>query len=101
MFISFGNRPGCVAFGGNHTVTFDRFGNSLRISAMRFGFPAAIWVEPPIVRVIAMRRREAPPYPDQLLPHRFIAERSREVMTLLRQVAHQDHARGPIDHADF
>jgi hypothetical protein len=36
-------------------VTFYRFGNSLRISAMRFGFPAAIWVEPPIVRVIAMR----------------------------------------------
>ncbi|MGZ9092486.1 MAG: hypothetical protein ACXW3T_13100 [Rhodoplanes sp.] len=55
VFVSFGNRPGYVAFGGNNTVTFYRFGNSLRINAMRFGFPAAIWVEPPIVRVIAMR----------------------------------------------
>ncbi len=55
VFVSFGNKPGYVAFGGNNTVTFYRFGNSLRISAMRFGFPAAIWVEPPIVRVVAMR----------------------------------------------
>ena len=55
VFVSFGNRPGYVAFGGINTVTFYRFGNSLRISAMRFGFPAAICVEPPIVRVIAMR----------------------------------------------
>lgn len=39
VFVSFGNRPGYVAFGGNNTVTFYRFGNSLRISAMRFGFP--------------------------------------------------------------